>query len=88
MSTRIQLLPQSTTSILHESSSCSWLPKDNKDFYQVVSHWKAERQAMLDGEPSNNNNNNKEIVEYVVTKTRDSDMMEIQWKRPRPTSPK
>lgn len=79
MSTRIQLLQQS--SLLH----CSWLPKDSKDYYQVVSHWKAERQIVRGGEPSNNM---KEIVEYVVTKTRDSAVMEIQWKRPRPTPPK
>lgn len=98
MSTRIQLVQQQQqqsttststgTSVLQESSSCSWLPKDKE--YQVVgSHWKAERQTVRDGEPpsSNNNNNNKEIVEYVVTKTRDSDTMEIQWKRPPPTPP-
>jgi hypothetical protein len=87
MSTRIQLV---------ELSSCSWwLPNNdnNKDCQEVVamSHWKAERQTVRDGESynnNNNNNNNKGIVEYVVTKTRDSDTMTIQWKRPRPTPPK
>jgi hypothetical protein len=81
MSTRIQLVPCTAT------TTCSWLPKDNSKDYQVpvaMSHWKAERQTVRDGESSNNN---KEIVEYVVTKTRDSDTMEIQWKRPRPTPP-